>query len=67
MHFKIRRFYPNGEALMANQGLAQQGNLPAPNDTFYLLLRLYWPKTEQPSVLPAGEGTWQPPGVMVAK
>ena len=38
--------------------------LPAPNDTIYLVMRLYWPKTEAPSILPAGEGTWQPPGVV---
>src|SRR5208282_1538181 len=38
--------------------------LPAPNDTIYLLLRLYWPKTEAPSILPPGEGTWQPPGIV---
>jgi hypothetical protein len=37
--------------------------LPAPNDTIYLVMRLYWPKTEAPSVLPPGAGTWQPPGV----
>ena len=37
--------------------------LPAPNDTIYLVMRLYWPKTEAPSILPAGNGTWQPPGV----
>jgi len=37
--------------------------LPAPNDTIYLVMRLYWPKTEAPSILPAGEGTWQPPGI----
>jgi hypothetical protein len=37
--------------------------LPVPNDTIYLVLRLYWPKSEAPSILPAGEGTWQPPGV----
>ena len=37
--------------------------LPAPDDTIYLVMRLYWPKTEAPSILPAGEGTWQPPGV----
>lgn len=37
--------------------------LPAPNDTIYLVMRLYWPKTEAPSVLPAGEGSWNPPGV----
>ena len=37
--------------------------LPAPNDTIYLVMRLYWPKTTPPSILPAGDGTWQPPGV----
>jgi hypothetical protein len=37
--------------------------LPAPDDTIYLVMRLYWPKTEAPSILPAGEGTWQPPGI----
>jgi len=49
-------------------GKAKESNwLPAPNGPIYMVMRLYWPKTEQPSVLPAGEGTWQPPGVMVAK
>ncbi|MPR06121.1 DUF1254 domain-containing protein [Microvirga tunisiensis] len=38
--------------------------LPAPNGTIYLVMRLYWPKVEAPSILPAGEGTWQPPGVV---
>ena len=28
----------------------------------YMVMRLYWPKTKAPSILPAGEGTWQPPG-----
>jgi len=37
--------------------------LPAPDDLIYLAMRLYWPKTEPPSVLPPGEGTWQPPGI----
>lgn len=37
--------------------------LPAPDDKIYLVMRLYWPKPTQPSILPAGEGTWQPPGV----
>lgn len=37
--------------------------LPAPDDTIYLVMRLYWPKTTPPSILPAGKGTWQPPGV----
>jgi hypothetical protein len=34
--------------------------LPAPNGLIYLVMRLYWPKTPPPSILPAGEGTWQP-------
>jgi hypothetical protein len=37
--------------------------LPAPNGPIYLGMRLYWPKTEAPSILPVGKGTWQPPGV----
>jgi hypothetical protein len=40
--------------------------LPAPNDTIYLILRLYWPKTKAPSILPPGEGTWKPPGIVKA-
>jgi hypothetical protein len=40
--------------------------LPAPNDLIYLVMRLYWPKTEPPSILPPGEGTWKPPGIMKA-
>lgn len=38
--------------------------LPAPDGPIYLVLRLYWPKTEAPSILPAGEGTWQPPAIV---
>ena len=41
--------------------------LPAPNDTIYLVMRLYWPKVEAPSILPPGEGTWKPPGIVKAK
>jgi hypothetical protein len=40
--------------------------LPAPNDLIYLVMRLYWPRTEPPSILPAGEGTWQPPAIKQA-
>jgi hypothetical protein len=40
--------------------------LPAPNDLIYLAMRLYWPKTEAPSVLPPGNGTWKPPAIAVA-
>jgi hypothetical protein len=41
--------------------------LPGPNDLIYLVMRLYWPKTEPPSILPPGEGTWKPPGIVKAK
>jgi hypothetical protein len=41
--------------------------LPAPNDLIYLVMRLYWPKTEAPSILPVGEGTWKPPGIVKVK
>ena len=43
---------------------AQKANwLPAPDGPIYLVMRLYWPKTEAPSVLPPGGGSWQPPGI----
>jgi hypothetical protein len=41
--------------------------LPAPNDTMYLVMRLYWPKDTPPSILPAGAGTWKPPAVVASK
>jgi hypothetical protein len=37
--------------------------LSAPDGPIYLVTRLYRPKTEPPSMLPAGEGTWKPPGL----
>ena len=41
--------------------------LPAPNGPIYLAMRLYWPREENPSVLPPGKGSWQPPGIVVAE
>jgi len=41
--------------------------LPAPNGPIYLVLRLYWPKDTPPSILPFGEETWSPPGVLASK
>jgi hypothetical protein len=38
--------------------------LPAPAGPIFIVMRLYWPKTEPPSVLPVGQGTWQPPGII---
>jgi hypothetical protein len=40
--------------------------LPAPDGPIYVVMRLYWPKTTLPSILPAGEGTWSPPGLTKA-
>jgi hypothetical protein len=46
-------------------GPAKEANwLPAPNDTIYLVMRLYWPKDTPPSILPPGYGTWKPPAVV---
>jgi hypothetical protein len=46
-------------------GIEKESNwLPAPDGPIYLVMRLYWPKTEEPSILPAGEGTWKPPAVV---
>ena len=45
-------------------GKAKEANwLPAPDGPIYLVMRLYWPKETPPSILPAGAGTWSPPGV----
>ncbi|MGQ3295031.1 MAG: DUF1254 domain-containing protein, partial [Shinella sp.] len=40
--------------------------LPAPDGKIYIVMRLYWPKPTPPSILPAGEGTWQPPALVAA-
>jgi len=29
-------------------------------------MRLYWPRIEAPSILPAGSGSWQPPAIVKA-
>lgn len=48
----------------ASPGKGKEANwLPAPNGPIYMVMRLYWPKTEAPSVLPPGEGSWLPPAV----
>jgi hypothetical protein len=49
-------------------GKARESNwLPAPNGPIYLVMRLYWPKTDPPSLLPPGKATWNPPPVVQAK
>jgi hypothetical protein len=45
-------------------GKAKEDNwLPAPKDTFILMMRLYWPKEKPPSLL---DGTWTVPQVKEA-
>lgn len=34
--------------------------LPAPKGKFVLMMRLYWPKENAPSII---DGTWKPPAV----
>ncbi len=51
----------------APAGAKKANWLPAPNGPIYLVMRLYWPKDSPPSILPAGEGTWQPPGIEEVK
>lgn len=47
-----------------NPGPEKESNwLPAPEDRFVLMLRLYWPKETPPSIL---DGSWQPPAVLKA-
>jgi hypothetical protein len=40
--------------------------LPAPKGDFILMMRMYWPKEEDPSILPPGSGTWTIPPVIKA-
>lgn len=40
--------------------------LPAPDGPIYLVMRLYWPRVEAPSILPPGKGSWKPPAVVRA-
>ena len=40
--------------------------LPSPDGPIYMVMRLYWPKPEPPSILPPGDGTWKPPAVTAA-
>ncbi|HSP96427.1 MAG TPA: DUF1254 domain-containing protein [Candidatus Dormibacteraeota bacterium] len=48
-------------------GAAREANwLPAPDGPIYLVMRLYWPKEQPPSILPPGAGTWSPPGLVAA-
>jgi hypothetical protein len=49
-------------------GAERESNwLPAPAGPIYLVMRLYWPKTEAPSILPPGQGSWKPPALRLAR
>jgi hypothetical protein len=56
---------PDGTAELviqaSNPGPDKEANwLPAPNGSFVLMLRLYWPKEHPPSIF---DGTWKPPAI----
>jgi hypothetical protein len=45
-------------------GAAKEANwLPEPDGPVYLVMRLYWPNIEAPSILPPDNGSWNPPGL----
>jgi hypothetical protein len=44
-------------------GVAEANWLPAPADDFILCMRLYWPRTSPPSILPPSNPSWVPPPV----
>lgn len=47
-----------------NPGPEKESNwLPAPSDKFILMMRLYWPKEKDPSII---DGSWSPPAVVRA-
>ena len=49
-------------------GAERESNwLPGTDGEIYLVLRLYWPKTQPPSILPAGSGSWQPPALKLQR
>ncbi|HXA51010.1 MAG TPA: DUF1254 domain-containing protein [Candidatus Acidoferrum sp.] len=59
------KFNPDGSVDLylqaANPGPGKENNwLPAPNDGFILMLRMYWPNPTAPSIL---DGSWKPPAV----
>ena len=47
-----------------NPGADKEANWLPRRTVIYLVMRLYWPRTEAPSILPPGEGTWKPPGIV---
>jgi hypothetical protein len=63
---------PDGSLTLTIQkdspGKGKEANwLPAPDGPIYLVMRLYWPKDTPPSILPAGAGSWQPPGLVATR
>ena len=63
---------PDGSLTLTIQkdspGKARESNwLAAPDGPIYLVMRLYWPKDTPPSILPAGAGSWQPPGLVATR
>ncbi len=56
-------FNPDGSLTLYFQnqspGKDKEANwLPAPKGDFLLMMRMYWPRSKPPSILPPGSGTW---------
>lgn len=45
------------------QNVPQSNWLPAPQNNFILIMRLYWPQEKPPSILPLDNPTWTPPAI----
>jgi hypothetical protein len=41
----------------------EANRLPTPDGPIYPMMRLHWPKTAPPSIVPASAGSREPPGV----
>jgi len=65
------KFNPDGSLTLYFQnespGREKQANwLPAPKGDFILMMRMYWPRETQPSILPPGKGAWTPAPIVKA-
>jgi hypothetical protein len=63
------QFNPDGSLTLYFQnespGKDKEANwLPAPKGNFILTMRMYWPRERPPSILPPGQGGWEPSPVV---
>ena len=56
-----------GSAAGAQDTMRVRGTIERLDGPIYVVMRLYWPKETPPSILPPGEGPWNPPGILHGK